>query len=431
MGGEDLNCWLNRSTLASNELYQVFLFLRYLKTGENKMDKSTLCIYTLGRFYVKRGQDIVTTGCKRAKKRWNLFQILFTYLDQGLTLNKLINYLDLNINSNPGEALKSLVYYLRKKLKENQRENQNYILNQGGIYLFNPESNYWLDAEEFEKTCKKAYYTIEKDPERAVELYKKAVNMYRGDYLQEAGAEAWVLPVRAHYRNVYLNSLINAGRLLNKMGEYKDIIEISEKGLKINPFEEHLHELIFKALLNLGYHGEARLRYEETEAFFAENNLEFSSKIKKISELLNKNRIKELPKKYVKNFSDLMNTPQSESPLICDSETFMDIYSLEKASADRNNSKIFLISFKISNTIETIQGIKAASRFEYVLISVLRKCDVICRWDDKNYFVLLTSIKENFNSDLLIERIFTEVNNLNLNKELKLETEIFLTSELI
>lgn len=395
------------------------------------MGKNTLSIYTLGRFYVKRGQEIITSGCKRAKKRWSLFQILFTYLDQGLTLNKIINYLDLNINSNPGEALKSLVYYLRKDLQENQTGNQQYILNQGGLYLFNQDSNYWLDAEQFEELCKKAHYFMEKNPEKSVELYKKAVDMYRGDYLLEAGTEAWVLPVRAHYRNIYLYALMNAGKLLHKMGKYKDIIELCEKGLKINPFEEHLHELILNALLNLGYLGEARIRYEETAAFFAENNLELSASIKKIGEVLNNNKNNEFPKEPVKIFSELVNRHKSNSPLVCDRDTFMDIYALERASSTRNESKIYMMSFKIQNSIETIREINAASRFEDVLISVLRKCDIICRWDENSYFVLLTNIKESFNPNILNRRIFNEVKKLNLDKVLKIETELLLTSEVI
>jgi len=393
------------------------------------MEKITLCIYTLGRFYVRRGQEIITAGGKRAKKRWNLFQILFTYLDQRLTLNKMIYYLNLNINSNPGEALKSLIYYLRKDLRENQSEEDRYILNQGGLYCFNQNSNYWLDAEEFEDLCCRARYMADKDPKRALKMYKKAIELYKGDYLLEAGSETWVLPVRAHYRNIFLHALIESSHILQKTGNLDEVVDLCEKGLRINPFEEQLHEMILKSLIEMGYLGEARLRYDETESFFSENDLDLSSRIKKIGDFLSSSRRTSLPNDPEKIFSDLLNRHKNDSPLVCNRDTFLDLYSLEKARNDRNNNRLFLLSFKIKNNIDTPEEIKSAAIFEDILVDVLRKCDVVCRWDEDSYFALLTDVESDFKPEYITERIEREIQQHNIDKLLEIDTEFLLTSD--
>ena len=397
------------------------------------MDNNTLKIYTLGRFCVEKKGKAITLNGKWAKKRWSLFQILFTYNDHGVTLKKMIKFLDLNLNSNPGEALKSLVYYLRKELHEEDEDDndhkEDYILNQGGLYCFNNHSDYWLDAEFFESIYKKARYYIDKEPKKSIEFYKKAIEIYKGDYLLEAGNAEWILPVRSHYRNIFLYSIINASMLLQKLGRDYEIIELCEKGLTISPYEEQLHELILRALINMGQIGEARLRFEEITAFFADNDLEISSMLSDVGEKLIVGRKKPFANEPVKTFKDILNNHYKDSPLICDRDTFMDLYAFEKARNDRNNTKFFLISFNFNNSINTIDEINAAANFGEVLMKVLRKGDIICRWNEESYFALLTNIVPEFNPNIIEDRIRIEMEKHDFINLLDIETEYLLTTE--
>ncbi len=397
------------------------------------MDNNTLKIYTLGRFCVEKKGEAITLNGKWAKKRWSLFQILFTYNDHGVTLKKMMKFLDLNLNSNPAEALKSLVYYLRKELHEKDEDGDNgkeeYILNQGGLYCFNNHSDYWLDAEHFENVYKKARYYIDKDQEKSIEYYKKAIEIYKGDYLLESGNAEWILPVRSHYRNIFLYSIINASMLLQKLGRDSEIIELCEKGLTISPYEEQLHELILRALINMGQLGEARLRFEEMTAFFADNDLEISAVLRDVGERLIIGRKKPFSSEPVKTFKDILNNHCKNSPLICDRDTFMDLYAFEKARNDRNNTNFYLISFTFKNPIDTIDEINAAANFGEILKKVLRKGDIICRWGEESYFTLLTNIVPDFNPNIVEERIKIEIEKFGLNDLLKIEAEILLTNE--
>lgn len=384
---------------------------------------NTLCIYTLGRFYVKRGSEIITISSQKAKKRWNLFQILFSYLDQGLSHNNMINYLDLNINSNPAEALKSLIYYLRKELKDdNSSDYRNrYIINQGGLYSFNKQSDYWLDVEVFESLYYKGRSFKNIDILKAVDFYKQAIEMYHGDYLIEVGSQPWVLPVRSHYRNLYLNSLIEVSKFLRELNENEEIIDLCEKGLKINPYEEKLHFLILQALIDIGYIGEARIRYDEFKAFFDQNSLELSSDIKQIGDFLKQKKREIKTKRSSDNiFLDLLEYQKRNSPLFCDSSTFIDFYSFEKSKSERNNENFSLVNFTFPKNLSKSDLKKVVQDFEKILSDNLRKSDVICRSSERDIFVLLINLNEIYDTESVNSRIINNFNEINKNINLKI-----------
>ncbi len=391
----------------------------------------TLCIYTLGRFYVKRGSEIITVSSQKAKKRWNLFQILFSYLDQGLSHNNMIKYLDLNINTNPAEALKSLIYYLRKELKEDNCSDQKnkYIITQGGIYSFNKQSDYWLDAEVFESLYNKAKYYNEIDNFKAVDFYKQAIEMYHGDYLIEVGSQPWVLPVRSHYRNIYLHSLVEVSQLLQELKKYEKIIELCEKGLKINPYEEKLLLLILQALIDNGYIGEARIRYEEFKAFFDQNNLELSSEIKKIGVFIQQNKKELITKNKSDNiFLDLLEYKKRNSPLFCNDKTFLDIYSFEKSKIDRNNGNFFVVKFSFPKNLSVSVLNKSIINLEKVLSNNIRKSDVVCKSGERNILVLLTDLNKIFDVEYVNTRIINKFNEIEKNINLDIGINLISSS---
>jgi hypothetical protein len=233
--------------------------------------------------------------------------------------------------------------------------------------------------------------------------------MYHGDYLIEAGSQPWVLPVRSHYRNLYLHSLIEVSHLYRKINKNEEIIALCEKGLKINPYEEKLHCLILQALVEIGYIGEARIRYDEFKAFFDQNSLELSSEIKKIGDFLKQNK-REIKNKNISDniFLDLLEYKKRDSPLLCDCDTFIEIYSLEKSKNERNNEKISLVNFTFPKNISISNFKKAIREFEKILLNNLRKSDIICRSSEREIFVLLTNLNEVYEAESVNDRIINK-----------------------
>jgi GGDEF domain-containing protein len=89
---------------------------------------------------------------------------------------------------------------------------------------------------------------------------------------------------------------------------------------------------------------------------------------------------------------------------LCDRETFSYIYNLEQRRSGRewNNSCFSRIK------IDDIKGInleKASEKLKEVLIDNLRQGDLVCRWEDDNYMIILNDINKK-NTDKVMERIY-------------------------
>ena len=193
------------------------------------IDKNILRIFCLGRFEVKRGGQLISREDQRLNKRWRLFQILITYKGRTLSSEQMYKYLSLEESVNPSEALKSLVFYLRRSLEKKNdkiKNEEQYIICSQGRYLFNEKCNYWLDVEVFENLCKKGRQVAEESPAEAIDLYLQALSLYRGDYLGDVPHAYWAIPARNHYRELYLRAALEANELLRKKSRYEEAWEL-------------------------------------------------------------------------------------------------------------------------------------------------------------------------------------------------------------
>lgn len=234
-----------------------------------------LHIHTLGKFYVKNSRGDVISDQQRSSKKWLLFQLLFTFRNDNLSLEKIYEYINLNESVNPQEALKVLVYNLRQSLK-NERSDAGpgeYISCKKGLYYFNTSSNYWFDGEQFEALYENGSSLVDAHPEKTLSIFRRALALYRGDYLMEIDPEAWVLPTRNYYRKFYLAMINNTCNLLIAREEYNSAINLCLEGLKINPYEEKLHEIIIKSYCKTEQFNLARIHYEDMCNLYRKNNL--------------------------------------------------------------------------------------------------------------------------------------------------------------
>lgn len=144
---------------------------------EEKAERSKIYIYTLGKFVVKIGGNIVKWNRKKSSE---LFAYLLEKREMPVHKEKLCDLLWPDLE--PKKALvnlQSTVYSIRKVLKEDaSREisikytGDNYILCIKDVYI---------DTVEFQNTLKLALDSKDKS------LLMKALNMYREDYLEEEG----------------------------------------------------------------------------------------------------------------------------------------------------------------------------------------------------------------------------------------------------
>lgn len=92
------------------------------------------------------------------------------------------------------------------------------------------------------------------------------------------------------------------------------------------------------------------------------------------------------------------------SAYLCDRETFSYIYNLEQRRSKREWSDSYFSRIKIDD-IKGINLKKASEMLKDVLKDNLRQGDLVCRWEDDHYMVILNDINRE-NTNKVMERIY-------------------------
>lgn len=356
------------------------------------LDENRLQITTLGRFEVRRGKELISREDQRLSKRWRLFQLLLSFKGQSISPDSIYKHLALEESVNPSEALKSLVFQLRKTLKgkKSGESCDKYIICSGGSYRFNEKSDYWLDAEEFETLCKEAREKGSVSPSEAIELYRRALSLYRGNYLDEVSNAHWTIYLKKHYRELFLEAMLETNELLRKAGMYKEAWELCEGALRIVPLDEKLHTISLQSLIDSNKLGLALIQYEEASSLFKENNLNIPGELQQLGKTL-KNRmdVDQVPEDPMQK---LNNYNKKSGAVLSGFDAFTVMYQVEKNRSERREKSGFLVYLDLRGDAPPEMWERVGSRFQATLIESLRKGDVVCRWSPQNFLALLLNV---------------------------------------
>ena len=181
-------------------------------------------ITMFGSFQLRWGDLIVEDSGSRAHKLWSVLEYLVAFR------NKDISHLELQESlwgdsetDNFANTLKSLIYRIRTLLVNSGLPMaKDLIVYKRGIYSWNNSVATVVDCEVFEDLIKKA-----SDPhmpgQQRIELYQKAIALYKGDFLPNSAYEPWVIPLSTYYHNLYIKCVCEAVELLRHLERYDEI----------------------------------------------------------------------------------------------------------------------------------------------------------------------------------------------------------------
>ena len=95
----------------------------------------------------------------------------------------------------------------------------------------------------------------------AAEAYRKAVSLYRGDFLAEDLYLEWAIPHRERLRNLYLEALEWLALHHFRRGEYRESIHYAELILEKDGCREDAHRLLMRCYARLGQRNRALRQY--------------------------------------------------------------------------------------------------------------------------------------------------------------------------
>ncbi len=157
--------------------------------------------------------------------------------------------------------LRTTLYQLKKVLQPGEMQGDPYLLITPQTIGFNPESDYWLDVEEFERLLNHA---PDKPPRQAYEMRLEALELYCGDFV--AGYfEDWILREQERLRLRYQEALKAAAEYEESQGHPRKAIEHLRELLTLSPLQEGIHRWLIRLFLQIGDPGAAWKQYHLCE----------------------------------------------------------------------------------------------------------------------------------------------------------------------
>ena len=372
-------------------------------------DSNILNVYTLGRFEVVRDGISLIMNSAGLKKVWELYKFMLTHKDRSFTPESLMDQLWVSEEySDPRSTLRKQMHRLRKALGEDTaEENEKTILFTNGYYRWNEQVSIKMDAEIFESYVKNGDDQKEKSPEAALQSYKDALNLYVGDYLPECTNQYWVYTARNHYRRLYIKTVMNMIELLKAREAYDEILELCQKAIQIDVYEEVFHINLLEAFMVSGEFRQAFEHYEYITGFYErEMGISPSDEMRAIYKRLLASQSRA---KVESNFCDVLEKDICyDNAFYCEPEVFKSIYELERRRSQRQNT-CFSVGIITVNPIKGYtysQNELRMNKIKQLLLQHLRKGDILTCWNYRQFAVLLPGV-----NDELTEKVLKRIIN--------------------
>lgn len=274
------------------------------------------------------------------------------------------------------QNLNTTLYYVRKSLGLSSNE----LTLQEDFCLFSKSKDIYIDLEEFLALSDEGFK--EKESNRRLFLFSKAVSLYKGDLLQEKIHDEWVREKREYFKRIYVDMLIEIGNIHQKMNNKIDALYYFRKAFYYSQREDSWLRLI---------------------KFYTEND-----ELEKAESLFNEYKD---TFEYAKEFPFTPNKPNYEESSIfheknCNilsSELFDIVLELEKLKRDKDH---LLVKIKMHSSFDDllIDGLK----------KIIRQEDLIT-YNSQHMYILFRGIKNlSDRREIVVKKINNHLNEKGL-----------------
>lgn len=389
--------------------------------------RQTIYISLLGNFEIKNGDAKIEETINRSKKMWNLLGYIITYHKKHISQDEYIDMLwPDEVSSNPVNALKTLLSRVRTLLEPVAVNQENFILSSQGSYQWNNKLSCVIDIEEFEKYCKKAT-DVDYPEEERIKFFKKALDLYQGDFLTKHSTELWVIPLATYYHNLYLDTVKSFLQLLETRNEYELMEYYCSKALQIERFDETLHCMFIQILLNQGNTIAAMSHYEQTtDLLYLNLGVKPSKELRSLYlNIIRTQKTLETDLNIIQ--SDLKEAEFKSGPFVCEYCIFQETYRLIARQAAREGRSVYLCLITISDSkgdLPSLNKLDAAmKRLLDAINDSLRRGDVVSKYSGAQYVILLPDINYEDGS-MVMERIIKKYYQANRRSVLHLKYKL-------
>lgn len=387
----------------------------------------TVSVSLLGGFSLESDGATLTDDINRSLKLWSVLAYLILHRDRPVPQSEFIELFWPDDNSsNPVNALKTLLYRIRAMLEPLFSPEIQPILAQRGAYAWNSAVPCDLDTDRFESICRQASDT-ELDAQTRVDLYREAMDLYRGDLLPKLNHQMWLVPLSVHYHSLYITAVKEFAVLLDEAHLYGEMHDICTRASDLDNLDEGLHTLIVRSLLRQGKDAAALERYEAaTDLLYRNLGVRPSEELRALyKEIMATEKNLETDLGVI--MSDLKEAAARPGAFFCEYGFFKEAYRLEARRAVRSGVSVHLCLITVSLPDGGMPPLKVLSatmdQLREVMVRCLRRGDVVSKFSGAQFVVMLPAA--NFeDSNMVMDRILRTYSQLHRRNYLKLTVRI-------
>lgn len=376
--------------------------------------KPIIYIKTLGGFSIRVGDKDITDNSNQSKKPWCLLEYMVVFRNRDLSPSELINIIWADdAGSNPGGALKTLMFRSRKLLEPLGIPTQKLLVQKKGSYTWTQEYSTVIDIDQFELICTKVLNKRDAE-EGTLPLCLEGLEMYKGDFLPKSEYESWVIPISTYYHSLFQKLVNRTVEILLEKKDYALITSICQKAVGIEPFDEEFHYNLVYSLYKDGHAVQAVEEYQRTlDLFYNEFSISPSDRFKELYKII-RSREQGMGTS-LDMFQRDLRREAAEGAFCCEYPVFCDVYQLERRTMKRTRRSIYLcmltLCFPKDSTPDSDVRMGAMEDLKQVIRISLRCSDIYTRYSSSQYLILLP-IDDCCDGEIVLKRIVTKFGSL-------------------
>ncbi len=362
----------------------------------------------LGEFSISYGDNVITEHSKRSKKMWTLLQFMIANHNREISQSELIGLLWGDKESeNPVGALKTSLHRLRACLAQlGLPDDVEIIVNSMGTYALNNWLDCDIDFDRFEALYKKSL--IAQSEKEKTALYREALEIYKGDFLNKSKNDSWVMPINTYYHSLYVRIIHDTIDIYHKHKYYSELANICRRAFEIENLDDRIHLYYIKALLEMGEKSAAKSHYTYVmDLFYNKNGINPSPEFVALYEQTVKDDNSSNADFGVLK-GQLDSVTDNAGAYYCEFAFFKHVYQLEIRDAARNNRPTHLCLItavsKTQEELETKALNRVMEKLKECIRNSLRSRDVFSRYGASQYVLLLTNTSKE-QAEMVLNRI--------------------------
>lgn len=387
------------------------------------MSNPKIVITVLDEFSVKVDGELVAKCSTRLSKIWESLVILALTVNEPITNEDFMQFMwSDDISTNPQNALKNVIYCLRRDICEGRELDPSFVLFVGGQYRLNPEFDIRIDAYElidlYNEANKLPLIDRKETLKNIIDLYGSGLVLHPTTYRY---ATIWHEKIKSYFVKSALE-LCEIYLLENKLNE---IVALCNHVIKHDPINQDVYTYLFNALNSIEKYDTIINEYHHVTKLLNDKGLTPTATLTEIFEKARTN-INPMEQDIVviraEIRAEINNSDISKKAYFCNYEVFKHMCNIKARDASRLNKQNALILITVTdNRVDTPDEF-TMEEIKKIIASSLRKGDVFSKYSNSQFVLMMTTDAIDELNNAVMGRINTKFANTIKNSNIKLSS---------